>query len=67
MSSNAAKQFFNPECLKNLSNVQSKCEKKARDAIVKKYESKYQGKEMPFEVGKAILKEVNANNDQNQL
>lgn len=33
---------------------------------MKKYE-KYLGNDMPFEVGKAILKEVNQNNESNQL
>lgn len=33
---------------------------------MKKYE-KFIGQDMPFEVGKAILKEVNLNNEPNQL
>ena len=47
----------------NLGNLKSKCDKKALQAVLKRYE-KY-GKEMPFEVGKAILKEVNKDNEPN--
>jgi hypothetical protein len=41
----------------------SNCDKKTREAIINKYASKFKGKEMPFEIGKAILKEINTNND----
>ena len=66
--SESAKKFFNNECIKNLSSIQTKCDKKVREQIVKKYTSKQNAKgsssnDVPFEVGKAILREVNANNE----
>ena len=65
---NSAQKFFNTELIKNLSNIESKCQKKGREAIVKSYEKKYDNKkDMPFEVGKAILNAVNEHNDMNQL
>lgn len=67
VSSAEAKKFFNAELIKNLGSIQSQCDKKTKEAITKKYSAKYSGKDMPFEVGKAILKEVNENNDMNQL
>lgn len=63
----SAKQFFNPQVLANLGKTESRCDRKSAEAIVKKYESKYKGKDMPYEIGKAILKEVNENNDANRL
>lgn len=53
--------------IKGLSKFESRCDKKARDKIVQKYEAKFKGKDMPYEIGKAILKEVNEHNDNNQL
>ena len=34
---NSAKKFFNPELIKNLSQIESKCDKKSREAIVKSF------------------------------
>jgi len=52
--------------LKNLGKIKSKCDKKNLQKILQKYD-KYSEKDMPFEVGKAILKEVNKENEPNQL
>ena len=60
------KQFFTKDLLKNLGMLKSNCDKKQLQSILKKYE-KHAGKEMPYVVGKAIFKEVNENNEPNQL
>lgn len=67
VSGKAAAKFFTQEVLDTLrSKAQTYCEKKDREAIVSKYASKFKGKpeKMPFEIAKAILKEVNQQNDQ---
>ena len=48
--------------MKNLGKIKSKCDKKNLQKILQKYD-KYSEKDMPFEVGKAILKEVNKENE----
>ena len=47
--------------------MESNCDRKVAEAIVKKYEGRFKGKDMPYEIGRAILKDVNENNDANQL